>query len=85
MGRVGEYTVTDDLAELRWHWGSAYAISQPRLRTWLAERRDDHEVLRAASAGELLELIRSDYAARPVSRQHGGGQPSARSRFTGEG
>jgi hypothetical protein len=62
--------MTDDneLAELRWHWGSAYAITRPRLRTWLAERRDTREVLRAATADELLELIRDDYTDRPVSR-----------------
>jgi hypothetical protein len=62
--------VTDDneLAELRWHWSSAYAITHPRLRTWLAERRDTHEVLRAATADELLDLIRDDYADRPVPR-----------------
>ena len=66
MGRVGEYT--DPIAELRWHWGSAYLINHPRLRTWLAERRDDHDVLHAESADELLNKIRDDYAEHPVSR-----------------
>jgi hypothetical protein len=66
MGRVGEYT--EPLAELRWHWGSAYLITHPRLRTWLAERRDDRTVLRAESADDLLNLIRDDYRDRPVSR-----------------
>lgn len=77
MGRVGEYTVTDDLSELRWHWGSAYLIEHPRLRTWLAERRDDRTMLRAESADELLDRIRADYAAHPVSRRirSGGGPP----------
>jgi hypothetical protein len=37
------------------------------------------------AAAELLELLRSDYAERPVPRQHGGGQPPERSRFTVEG
>ena len=66
---MGEYTVTDDLSELRWHWGSAYLIEHPEPDVWLAQRRDDRSVLRAESAGELLDRIRADYAERPVSRQ----------------
>jgi hypothetical protein len=67
---VGEYT--EPLAELRWHWGSAYLISHPRRAVWLAQRRDDRTVLRAGSAGELLDRIRADYAAHPVSRRTAG-------------
>jgi hypothetical protein len=58
----------DELAALRWHWGSAYVVEHPRRSRWTAQRRDTHEVLRASSAGELLDLIRADYAQRPVSR-----------------
>jgi len=68
MGRVGEYTVTDDLAELRWHWGSAYVIEHPRRNLWTAQRRDDRAVLRADGPERLLSLIRDDYRDRPVSR-----------------
>jgi hypothetical protein len=80
---VSEYT--EPLAELRWHWGSAYIINRTGLGRWTAERRDTREVLRSDSAAGLLELIRTDYAERPVPRQHGGGQPPERSRFTVEG
>ena len=34
-----------------------------------ASRRDDGTVLTADSADALLDLIRADYAARPVSRR----------------
>jgi hypothetical protein len=67
---VGEYT--EPLAELRWHYGSAYLISHPEPDVWIAQRRDDREVLRADSPGELLEKIRADYAAHPVSRRIAG-------------
>ncbi len=82
---MGEYT--DLLAELRHHYGSAYLISHPEPDVWLAQRRDTRETLRAESASELLEKIRADYAAHPVSRHQrgGGGQPPAHSRFTVEG
>lgn len=86
LGPVGEYT--NDLAELRHHWGSAYLIEHPGPDVWIAQRKDSRETLRADSPGELLEKIRADYAAHPVSRhKHGGhcGQPPAHSRFTVEG
>lgn len=67
---MGEYT--EPLAELRWHWGSAYLISHPKPGVWLAQRRDTRETLRAGSAAELLEKIRDDYAQRPVSRRIAG-------------
>lgn len=66
VGCMGEYT--DELAELRWHYGSAYIINCTGPGRWTAERRDDRTVLRADSPGELLALIRADYAARPVPR-----------------
>ena len=70
MGCVGEYT--DDLASLQHHWGSAYWISHPAPDVWLAQRRDTRETLRAESASELLDLIRDDYVAHPVSRRTAG-------------
>ena len=38
---------------------------------WLAQRRDDRKVLRAGNPEKLLELIRADYAERPVNRYLG--------------
>jgi hypothetical protein len=55
------------LADLRWHWGDAYAI------TWAGEfravRRDNGLALQAESADELRALIRSDYSRHPVPRR----------------
>ena len=65
---MGEYT--NDLTELRHHYGEAYLISHPGPDTWLAQRRDDRTLLRSDSAASLLEKIRADYAERPVPRQH---------------
>jgi len=67
---VGEYA--NDLAELRHHYGEAYLISHPEPDVWLAQRKDNRETLRAESPGELLDLIRTDYAAHPVSRRIAG-------------
>jgi hypothetical protein len=58
---------THPLGSLRWHWGSAYAISY-RMGRWIASRRDDGGRLEAEEAEELRELIRDDYEARPVPR-----------------
>jgi hypothetical protein len=70
MSCAGDYDA--DLTELRHHWASAYLITRPEPDVWLAQRRDDRTVLRAGSAGELLEKIRTDYRDRPVSRHTGG-------------
>ena len=81
---MGDYD--DDLAELRHHWGSAYRISHPAPDVWLAQRRDTRETLRADSPGELLDLIRADYASRPVPRSAGTAAPDLRPcRFLPEG
>ena len=58
-----------DLDDLRWHWGGAYVIGRVGADLLLAQRRDDRKVLRAADPAKLLELIRADYAERPVSRR----------------
>jgi hypothetical protein len=69
----GKWWWQPPLEELRWHWGSAYVIWYAIERdVWLAERRDDHETLRASSAGGLRDTIAADYAARPVPRPQGG-------------
>jgi len=60
-----------DLDELRWHWGEAYLIDLIGSR-WIAQRRDSHATIRADSADALLDLIRADYAAHPVSRRIAG-------------
>ena len=62
-----------DLEDLRWHYGDAYLIHYfPGPGRWIAQRRDSHQTISADSAEALLDLIRADYAARPVSRQIAG-------------
>lgn len=58
-----------DLIDLRHHWSGAYVIEhfwRPGL--WLAQRRDDHQTLKAGDPEQLRTLIRQDYAQRPVAR-----------------
>ena len=64
-----DYATADDLADLRWHWGSAYMIFHPEPDVWVAQRRDDYATLRAEAPMELLERIRADYQDRPVPRR----------------
>jgi hypothetical protein len=77
-----------DLAELRFHWDTAYEIYHPEPDVWVAVRRDNRETLRADTPDALRDKIVSDYFAHPVSRrllgEHRGRAP-ARSRFTCEG
>ena len=63
-----------DLAYLCHHYGEAYEINMRRGR-YEARRRDDGTVLTADSADALLDLIRADYASRPVPRFCGHGCP----------
>jgi len=70
VGGVGEYT--ESLADLQHHWGSAYVIEHPGPDVWIAQRKDNRETLRADGPAELLDRIRADYAARPVSRRIAG-------------
>ena len=61
-----------DLDELRHHWGEAYLIHRFGDR-WVAQRRDkSRQSISADSAAGLTELIRADYADRPVPRKDGG-------------
>jgi hypothetical protein len=75
-----------DLAYLIHHYGEAYEINMRR-RRYEARRRDDGTVITADSADGLLDLIRADYAARPVSRRIvGADRPQTSScRFLPEG
>jgi hypothetical protein len=63
-----EYGSLTSLGDLRNHWGSAYLIHCYGLGNWVAQRRDDHSVLRAESPEELRTMIRADYTKRPVPR-----------------
>jgi hypothetical protein len=78
-----------DLAYLVFHWSGpdgAYIINM-RHRRYEAIRRDDRAVLAADSPEELLDLIREDYRAHPVSRRTAGADrpqtPSCRFRPEG--
>jgi hypothetical protein len=75
-----------DLAYLCHHYGEAYEINMRRGR-YEARRRDDGSVLAANSPDALLDLIRADYAERPVSRRiEGADRPRALDcRFRPEG
>jgi hypothetical protein len=53
----------DELAELRWHWDSAYVIRR-RVSEWTALFRDDLTVLTAESADSLRQRIWDDYTSR---------------------
>ncbi len=56
-----------ELAELRHHWGEAYVITDRP--GWRAKRRDGRGGwITAPDAGALVEVIRADYQADPVSR-----------------
>ncbi len=67
---VGDWE--EQLDDLRWHWGEAYKISYFEPDVWLAQRRDNNETLRSDSPVGLLDLIREDYRAHPVSRRVAG-------------
>ena len=57
------------LAELEFHWGSAYRISRDENGTWGAARRDRlGRQFTAPDAEGLGKMIRDDYAANPVPR-----------------
>jgi hypothetical protein len=56
------------LADLRWHWGDAYEISEAS-GAWRAVRLDNGVTLVASDPGELRDLIVGDYNARPVPRR----------------
>jgi len=49
------------LDSLRWHWGSAYEVSNPAPGRWVARRHSNGTVLTARSDAELRQKIRADY------------------------
>ena len=57
-----------DLQELRWHYGGAYRIDHVAPDVWVAQRTDDNTTLTAETPGELLDILRLDYARAPVAR-----------------
>jgi hypothetical protein len=63
------------VADLQWHWGSAYLITGAA-GLWIAQRRDDGRTLTATGPDSLRELIIEDYAARPVPRDDAPGELS---------
>jgi len=68
--------MTISLADLRWHWGSAYAFSYSN-GIWSAQPVDaPAEILTADSAIALRTLVRQDYG----ERQRNTGKPAAGSR-----
>jgi hypothetical protein len=71
-GRVMGSDSAAPLAELRYHWGGTYTISFSEPDVWIAQRKDNRQTLRADSPKILLDLIRNDYAAHPVSRRIAG-------------
>ena len=75
-----------NLAYLIHHYGEAYEVNMRRGR-YEARRRDDGTVLTADSADALLDLIREDYRAHPVSRRIAGADrpESPACRFLPEG
>jgi len=56
------------LAALQWHWGEAYIIVNPEPDVWIAQRRDNHQTLRADYPEMLRDRIIADYLACPVKR-----------------
>jgi hypothetical protein len=56
-----------DLADLRWHWDSAYVISY-EAGMFVAVRRDNGACVRRGEAEALHLEIAADYRAMPVPR-----------------
>jgi hypothetical protein len=53
---------------MRWAYSEAYVVNHPAPDVWIAQRTDDNTTLRASTPDRLLDLIRVDYAERPVPR-----------------
>jgi hypothetical protein len=56
-----------ELADLSYHWGTAYRIFF-EAGQFVAQRRDTEALVRCGTAAGLHEEIRSDYRAMPVPR-----------------
>jgi hypothetical protein len=59
------------LADLFWHWGSAYRITWDARTGFRAARRDNGAAISTPTGADLFEEIRVDYTARPVPRTGG--------------
>jgi hypothetical protein len=66
----GETDSRDDLADLRWHWDSAYVIDVSG-GTWTARFLAGTDTLSAETADGLRLLIRADYSARRAAAASG--------------
>jgi hypothetical protein len=62
------------LADLRWHWDSAYEISHDG-GAWTARFLEGTATLSASSADELRDLVREDYWERKASARRVGQVP----------
>jgi hypothetical protein len=62
----GQSLEARQLAELHWHWDSAYVIDC-REGAWTARFHDGMAILGAASADDLRTLIWDDYSNRKSS------------------
>ena len=60
-----------ELEDLRWDWDEAYQIGWQDGR-FRAGRLDGRGSVEAGTPQELRDLIRADYAERPVPRRYGG-------------
>jgi hypothetical protein len=58
----------EQLADLDWHWGEAYRISNPEEGVWLAQRRDTNDTFKATTPAGLHHSIVADYHARGIPR-----------------
>ncbi len=66
---AGRTAIDYELGALRYNWGSAYQIEFSEEHGWRAKRRDGRGGwLTAATPDELYEVIRADYALKPVPR-----------------
>jgi len=63
---MGNYPSTP-LGDLNHHWGDCYIINGT-LGRWQAKRRDDGRTLTAEDPELLRQVIRDDYARKPVPR-----------------
>jgi hypothetical protein len=74
----------EQLADLRWHWDTAYEISRNG-ETWTGRFLAGTGILTAPSADDLRGLIREDYMARKSAARSEGGPPAAGAREMGAG
>jgi hypothetical protein len=74
----------EQLADLRWHWDTAYEISLNG-ETWTGRFLAGTEILTAPSADDLRGLIRADYLLRNSAAALEDEPPAAGGREMGAG